>query len=439
MQNLDERFSKLAVRPADILLPEPSIDLSKWAVVACDQFTSEPEYWKKVEDYVQESPSTLHMIYPEVYLEAPDKQERIKHIDQTMGHYLQENLFMTYPHSFMLVHRTTSFGHSRWGLMAALDLEQYDYSKDSTSLIRATEGTILSRIPPRKEIRKNAVLELPHIMVLIDDAKKQIIEALAAKHDQLQKVYETTLMADGGSVEGFLVDDPEDLALVARGFEELYDALDPKNPLLFAMGDGNHSLATAKSCWEDRKQTLSPKEQETDPARFCLVELENIHDEGLTFEPIHRVLFHVDFDTFCETVEDFATGGKVIEEPSFEAMCQAVNDPSIKGQRFGYVDVSGPKLFILEGPECAISAGTLQKVIDTLVSDGKSSVDYVHGTKIVQKLSQQEGNIGLILPDIAKESFFETIRHDKAFPRKTFSMGEATEKRYYLEARKIVG
>ncbi len=437
MQTIDERFMKLGLRPADILLPVKSVDLSRWAVVACDQFTSEPEYWKRVEEYVGQAPSTLHLIYPEVYLEEPDKEERIKRIDQTMRQYLDQQLFATYPHSFLLVHRTTAIGHSRWGLMAALDLDQYDYSKESTSLIRATEGTILSRIPPRKEIRKNAVLEIPHIMVLIDDAERQIIEALAAKRDQLTKVYETELMAGGGSIEGLLVDKAEDLELVAKGFEKLYEALDPKNPLLFAMGDGNHSLATAKSCWEDRKTTLSEAQRANDPGRFCLVELENIHDDGLTFEPIHRVLFHVDFDTFCETVENFASGGKVVGEPDFETLCAAVNDPAVKGQKFGYVDSEGPKLFILEDPVCAIAAGTLQKVIDILTSEGKTTVDYVHGTAIVQKLSKEAGNAGLVLPDIAKQTFFDTIRHDKAFPRKTFSMGEATEKRYYLEARKI--
>ncbi len=438
MKTLEERFSTLALKPADILLPKSSVDLSKWAVIACDQFTSEPEYWKQVEEYVGEDASTLHLIFPEVYLEDGNKEERIAHIDQMMERYLKEGIFQSYPNTFLLVHRTTSLGHSRWGLMAALDLEQYDYSKESKSLIRATEGTILSRIPPRKEIRKNALLEIPHIMVLIDDKKKEIIETLYAKRDQLRKVYETKLMQEGGTIEGFLVEKKEDLALVATGFEHLFDALDPNNPILFAMGDGNHSLATAKSCWEDKKATLTEEERKSDPARYCLVEIENIHDDGLTFEPIHRLLFHIDFETFCEAIEQFSSGGRVEKISSFDALCKSVNDEKIEGQKFGYVDSDGPKLFVLENPECAIAAGTIQKVIDLLSNEGKVGVDYVHGTGIVRKMACENGNAGIILPDISKQTFFETVKHDKAFPRKTFSMGEAREKRYYLEARKIV-
>ena len=249
----------LGVKSADILLPKEGTDLEKWATVACDQYTSEPEYWHDVEEIVGDAPSTFKITFPEVYLEKEGKAERISEIVKTMKEYIEGGLFNEYKDSFILVKRTTE-GKSRYGLMAALDLEKYDYEKGSKSLIRATEGTILERIPPRKEIRKDAPLELPHIMVLISDEKRSVIEPFISRIDSLKRLYSTALMKNGGHLEGYLIDGEEDKNSIYNAFEALYEKLDKSNPMLFAMGDGNHSLATAKSCWEDIKAGLSEDE-----------------------------------------------------------------------------------------------------------------------------------------------------------------------------------
>ena len=294
---MNDIFSTLGFKAADILLPKEGIDCEKWAVVACDQYTSQEEYWESLSEYVGDSPSTLRLIYPEVYLEKGDKNAIISSINENMNKYLKDGIFTEYKDSFILVKRDTESG-TRYGLMVALDLEAYSYAKDSKTLIRATEGTILSRIPPRKEIRKDAPIELPHIMVLISDKDRTVIEPLRDKRESLKKVYDTDLNKNGGHITGYLVDGKEEKEEIAKAFKALYDALDPKNPLLFAMGDGNHSLATAKSCWEDIKANLTEEEKKNHRARYALVELENIFDPGLQFEPIHRVFFNIGTTTF---------------------------------------------------------------------------------------------------------------------------------------------
>lgn len=437
MPNTPERLKNLGLHTADILLPKLGVDLSKWAVVACDQYTSEKSYWEQARSYVGEDPSTLNLIFPEAYLEDAEPDKRIALINDNMATYVSDALFDTHESCFFLVHRTTStYDKGRWGLLVLLDLEQYDYSVGSRSLIRATEGTILSRIPPRKEIRKNASLELPHIMVLISDKDKSVIEPLVAKTAYLHKAYDTTLMAGGGTLSAWVVDSRDDFAAIADALEKIQGGLDPENPLLYAMGDGNHSLATAKSCWEDVKETLPQEEWEGHPARYAMVELENIYDPGLTFEPIHRVLFGLDFATFKAEVEkcaSFVIIEKVADLPTLHKLINEKGD----FQRFGYRDKNGYCLFSLSGAVANIAAGTLQVVIDSLLEQKKASVDYIHGEEVTSNLGAKEGNCALILPDVSKETFFETIIKDSSLPRKTFSMGEASEKRYYMEARKI--
>ncbi|MCI2045106.1 MAG: DUF1015 domain-containing protein [Sphaerochaeta sp.] len=436
MQEITQRLAKLGIRTADILVPHHGIDLKKWAVVACDQYTSEPEYWKRVEQHVGNDPSTLRLIYPEVYLNEADKQQRIEEINQTMRQYLEQNIFDTYPDSFFLVHRKTEAGRGRWGLLVALDLECYDYSPESKSLVRATEGTILSRIPPRKEIRKNALLEVPHIMVLLDDPKRTVIEPLAEANSRLPLVYDTDLMEHGGHVTAWKIDQKKELTAIASALEGLYDALDPANPLLYAMGDGNHSLATAKSCWEDLKKTLPSAEQADHPARFALVELENIHDPGLVFEPIHRLLFHTTWGDVFGAIAENARQMEVRKSENLQETIKAINQPG--AQKFGYLDQDGWKVITLTEPSASIAAGTIQNVIDGLTRQGKAAeVDYVHGTDVVEAQGKLPGNAGILLPDVSKQTFFATIIKDKALPRKTFSMGDAAEKRFYMEARKI--
>ena len=435
MSTIKQRLQQFGLSTADILIPKQGTDLEKWAVVACDQYTSQREYWERVKEHVGQEPSTLKLIFPEVYLNDADKQERIREINRTMHQYVEDNLFTSYADSFFLVHRYTANNRDRWGLMACLDLERYDFSKDSRSLVRATEGTILSRIPPRKEIRRNAPLELPHIMVLISDEKRSVIEPFEQKCQTLDKIYETPLMENGGRIVAYRIFKQEDLKEIADAFSVLYTALDSRNPLLFAMGDGNHSLATAKSCWEDIKGTLSLEQRENHPARYALVELENIYDSGLVFEPIHRLLFHSDYAQFLKIVRKNAQKVTIEEIPNLRELSQRING---KGkQKFGYLDKEGYKLFTLDKPSSSIAAGTLQLVIDELVENRKCEVDYVHGIDVVDTQGKLEDNCGLILPAVSKDTFFDTIIKDKALPRKTFSMGEAAEKRFYMEARKI--
>ncbi|HSN11822.1 MAG TPA: DUF1015 domain-containing protein, partial [Propionibacteriaceae bacterium] len=292
----DETLARIGVRLADILLPRAGVDLSRWAVVACDQYTAQPDYWARVEDLVGDSPSTLRLVYPEVHLGEPDPQARIDAINTAMRTYLDEGLFDTYESTLLLVRRETASGVVRWGVMVALDLEAYSWETGARTLIRATEGTILDRIPPRKRIRENATLELPHILVLISDPARSVIEPLTAAA-RLTPAYDVELMEHGGHVTGWAVP-AEAVPAFADALARLHDGLDPADPLLFAMGDGNHSFATAKSCWEDLKPTLSDAERETHPARWALVEIENIFDEGLEFEPIHRVLFDTSREDF---------------------------------------------------------------------------------------------------------------------------------------------
>lgn len=425
----------LGFSPADILIPAEGINLEKWAVVACDQFTSDRGYWKKAEEFIGSSPSTLHITLPEVYLEDDDKEERIGAIDRTMEDYLANGVLRTLPSAFILVERKTESG-TRYGLVGKLDLEEYDYSPDSLSLIRATEGTILSRIPPRKEIRKNAVLEVPHIMVLISDPARAVIEPLRDRRESLEVVYDTDLMLGGGHLTGYLVSSENDITSVLSAIEGIYSTLDKSNPLLFAMGDGNHSLATAKSSWEDIKKTIPESEQKDHPARYALVEIENIFDEGLMFEPIHRVFFGLDTETFEKALSKHCASFSKHDVSNLEDGIKAINE----GQgRFLFTDNSGRfTVYVTEGTKKSLSAWTIQSVIDTLLEENACKIDYIHGASETVSLAAEDGNIGIILPDIHKETFFDAILHDKAYPRKTFSIGHAEEKRYYMEARKIV-
>jgi len=437
MKNAIENLKRFGISPPDILIPSSKVDLQKWAVVACDQFTSELGYWKEVEEYVKDSPSTLHMIYPEVYLEESDPQTRIQAINEAMASYLEQNLLDTYKETFFLVHRKTEQGLSRWGLMVALDLEQYDWSKGSKTYIRATEGTIESRIPPRKLIRKDAPLELPHIMVLISDEEKQIIEPFIDKRDSLRQVYDTDLMQHGGHLTSYAINKEEDFLAISNGFKNLFDKADPENPLIFAMGDGNHSLATAKACWNDIKQELPEDQWENHPARYALVEIENIFDEGLVFEPIHRVLFNTPKELFFDTLSKYCDQFSVESVDNLDELMKGIKEEN-DSILFGYNDSDGYYLVTVENGVSSIAAGVLQYLIDDLLQGSNDvCVDYIHGEDVTSSLGGEKGNIGLFLPAIDKSTFFDTIIADGALPRKTFSMGEANEKRYYMEARKI--
>lgn len=393
------------IQSAKILLPREGINLNKWAVVACDQFTSEPEYWDEVATYVGNEPSTLRIILPEVYLESPDKEARIEKINATMKDYLDSGILRERFEGLMLVERETR--KKRRGLVVALDLENYEYTKGSKTLIRATEGTVESRIPPRLEIRKNALVELPHIMVLIDDPNKTVIEPLF--EENLEKVYDFELMMRGGHIKGWKIDDQNLIEKINQNLEKLISS----DGFLFAMGDGNHSLATAKAHWNNIKNNLNEEEKIDHPARFALVELVNVHDEGLEFEPIHRVIFGVESDK----LENFLAG---------------------EGKAVKMVSNGEEKIMRLKEVGSNLVVGDLQKLLDEFLQQNPEvKIDYVHGEEAVKKLAVGN-NVGFILEGMKKEELFPTVEKDGALPRKTFSMGEAEEKRYYLESRKIV-
>ncbi len=433
----------IGVQIPQVLLPKPGVDLHKWAVIACDQFTSEPEYWQAVTELVGDAPSTFHITLPEVYLDTPEEAQRVASINRTMLGYLDRQLFVERA-GIILVQRYAE-GKTRHGIMLALDLEHYDYNKGSASLIRATEGTILERIPPRVRIRAGAPLELPHILVLIDDPDRSVIEPLVAAGAGLPVLYDFDLMLGSGHLTGYFVDDPalesQAMAALARladpqVFAAKYN-LPPGHPVLtFAMGDGNHSLATAKTIWEQIKPQVGMEH----PARYALVEIENIHDEGLTFEPIHRVLFGVkgDFVSALETCFDCRS--YLVPCATAEAMISLVNEAATRGgsHAFGVVTEAGFSVAYVPQPPSNLPAGTLQTFLDDWGKrGGYAKIDYVHGADVTVRLGAQPGNVGLYLPAIAKDAFFKTVILDGALPRKTFSMGEAKEKRFYMEARRI--
>ncbi|MDQ1300815.1 MAG: hypothetical protein QG637_735 [Chloroflexota bacterium] len=425
-----------------ILLPKPNVDLHKWAVIACDQFTSEPEYWQAVADLVGDAPSTYHITLPEVYLETPEEARRVAAIRQTMHDYLRRDLFVEHT-GFVLVERTAG-GKTRHGLMLALDLEQYDYNKGATSLIRATEGTILERIPPRVRIRAGAPLELPHILVLIDDPERTVIEPLVAASRGQPPLYDFELMLDSGHLTGHLVGDQglERQAIAALGrladpavFAAKYGLGEETAPLLFAMGDGNHSLATAKAIWEQVKGQVGTDH----PARYALVEIENIHDAGLAFEPVHRVIFGARSDTLAALFDFYPDRCQLVPCANAQAMMDLVERERRPEHTFGVVAPEGFSVAYVADPPANLPVGTLQIFLDDWGQrGGYAKIDYIHGHEVVERLGRQPGNIGFYLPAIAKDSFFKTVILDGALPRKTFSMGEAREKRFYMEARRIV-
>ena len=428
----------------ELMMPGKKVDLTKWACVACDQYTSQPDYWNSVEQIVGDAPSTLRLMLPEIYLEKPGEAERIVAIRKAMNDYMADGTLENRGEGFVFTRRTVD-GKVRNGLVVALDLECYDYYKGSTTLIRATEGTIVERIPPRLKIRDGAPLELPHILVLIDDDKKSVIEPIAEKLDKIEQLYDFDLMMNGGHVEGWLVNDE---GMVTDVINALTALVDPNKygtempPLLFAMGDGNHSFATAKANWEKCKAELTEEERKDHPARYALVELENVHDDGIVFEPIHRVVFNVNVPEFLDRLKAKLAEQNGDCEIDFYACenCMAKAKAAIpEGAHVVPVIIEGKEgLIVVKHPAAQLEVGTLQNALDVLLKETPgASIDYIHGADVVRELGSKENNIGFLLPPMQKSAFFRTVVFDGALPRKTFSMGEAHEKRYYLECRKI--
>ncbi|WP_040198360.1 DUF1015 domain-containing protein [Candidatus Soleaferrea massiliensis] len=422
-------MKNIAFEAADILLPKQPADMEKWSVVACDQFTSQPEYWQEVKENVGGSRSTYHMILPEAYLlEETDTERMIDGINGNMQRYLADDTFELLADSLIYVERTLPDGKIRHGLMGAVDLEAYNYLPGSQSLIRATEGTVLERIPPRVKIRRHAPLELPHIMLLIDDEEDAVIGSLASKREQFGKVYDFDMMMGGGHIRGYRLDEGAKRA-VFQSLEKLADqdafdqkyGVQDKGVLLFAVGDGNHSLATAKECFEQLKKTMPKEQWENHPARYALVEVVNVHDDALEFEPIHRVVFDVDAEKMMEAMRGY----------------YRVSDERCDGQRIEVVE-NGKKYSIwIQNPSSNLPVGSLQNFIDAYTKAHGGSCDYIHGEDVVETLCKKPQTIGFLLPGMQKSQLFETVVLDGVLPRKTFSMGHAPDKRYYLECRKI--
>ena len=415
--------SELGFAVPDILIPQEGTDLKKWAVIACDQYTSEPEYWESVSKEAADAPSTLNLVLPEVYLNTDEEKKKLESIAKTANEYLNEGILRSLGTGFILTDRSTELHPSRRGLMAAIDLEGYSFEPGNKNICRATEGTVLSRIPPRVRIRANSPLELPHIMILIDDPKGLTIEKAfdMAEKEGLKPLYDTDLMLGSGHIKGTFIPDGSPIAeSIVEGLATL--KAENADGLLFLVGDGNHSLASAKAHWENIRENLSEEEKKNHPARYALAEIVNIHDKGLDFEPIHRVVFNI-------SGEDFITKAKEY----FKDNGIEINGSDDGKQTFVVVAEGAEDVKVsLANPPHTLAVGSVQMMIDSLGLE----CDYIHGEDSVRKLATK-GNTGILVPAIGKDTFFGTVEKEGVFPRKTFSMGEAFEKRFYLEAKKI--
>lgn len=409
--------------PADILLPEGQ-DLKKWSVVACDQYTSEPAYWERVGKYVGQAPSTFHLILPEVWLEQEGVEGRIAGIHRKMQEYLEDGTLKEYAGQYVYLQRTLSDGKVRQGLVGMLDLESYDYTKGAQPLTRPTEGTVESRIPPRMRVRADALLESPHIMVLIDDPGRTVIEPLQDMVAGQPAAYDVDLMEQGGHLRGWLLGQgyAEGIQAALDGlFLQAQQTAEPvgKGPVVFAVGDGNHSLATAKACFEQIKKSLPQQEWERHPARYALVELVNVHDPALEFEPIHRVLFDVD-------------GGHLFRMLKERFILDETAPQKLQMLCGGTLTEIG-----IQNPCAQLAVGSLQDFLDQYLAQFGGRIDYIHGEDTVYRLCEQPRTVGFLLPPMKKSDLFLTVLHDGVLPRKTFSMGHAQDKRFYFECRRI--
>ncbi len=389
--------------PADILLPKKGFE--KWAVVACDQFTSEADYWTQVENFVGDEPSALKVTLPEIYLENGDTEKRIADINNKMLDYLNNGVLEEHKSSMIYVERTQSDGTVRHGIVGAIELSDYDYAKGSDALIRATEQTVVERIPPRVKIRKDAPIELPHVLLLADDPEKTVIEPITAIKDKLIIAYDFDLMQGGGHITGWFLREQD----IARVGDAVNSLAENDTKMMFAVGDGNHSLATAKEC---SKQSNSPL------AKSALVEVVNVHDSSIQFEPIYRVLFGVDPEAVLDNLKsDLGYDGP-------------------DAQKF-ICCFDGKEVNISLKPTSKLPVGTLQTWLDEYIKVNNVRIDYIHGEDVVRTLSKENGNLGFIFDGMKKEELFPAVALDGSLPRKTFSMGHAADKRYYIEARRI--
>ena len=454
MNNVESRLAALGAAVPELLFPREGIDLSKWAVIACDQGTQDRQYWERVRSIAGDTPSSLNLIYPEVYLEEPDKKERIAAIHRTMKHYLENDIFTLPQKMLVYIERDTPYHLSRRGLLITLDLEAYDWKADTSRnppLIRPTEGTLPERLPSRMEIRHTAPLETPHILVLLDDEENALLPALAERAFSKQAnklLYDTELMLGSGRVRGWKLDKEDDWEFLAAGLEKLAKKAaekygmpsDTTAPFLYAVGDGNHSLAAAKGVWEEYKTAhRDDSDIMNHPSRWALVELENLYDPALSFEPIHRLLFGADIALVQQVLTqlpDYSCRG-MDSASELEAL---VRDENCGLLRLGLV--SPEQFFLIEAQSVPLAVDVLQPLLDKFTEEhnGKVQIDYIHGSKELFRLAEKKGgsnHVGILLPPFRKQGLFETVAKHGPLPRKSFSMGESCEKRFYLECRKL--
>lgn len=427
-------MSEACFTAADILLPAAGVPLDPWACIAVDQFTSQPEYWQRAEHLADGKPSTLHIVLPEAYLGTPQEAERIASIRRTMEEY-RKSVLTRKVHGYVYVERTQMDGTVRQGLVGAVDLDAYDYAKGSKPAIRPSESTVVERIPPRLKVRRGATLETPHVMMLADDADCTLIEPIGLMKNQLPPLYDGELMLGGGHLRGWAVEDP---ALIARidaalaaladpaAFARRWPAAKGQQPMVLAVGDGNHSLATAKAYWEELKPTLSEEQRRTHPARWCLAEVCNVHSPAIEIEPIHRVVFGV--------------GAKELYAALDAWDQQQGSSTTMSDQRLRLADAHGESAVALANPPAPLTVGSVEAFLaDFLPAHPGVTVDYIHGESTALALASDPAKpaTAILLPDFAKADLFKGVVLGGVLPRKTFSMGHAEEKRYYIECRKI--
>lgn len=409
----------LSFRPADILLPACE-NKEKWATVACDQFSSEPEYWERVKGHVGNEPSTLNMMLPECWLESADMEAVAESISTYMAKYIGDGTLTEVKNSYIFAKRTLPGGGIRLGIIGALDLDAYEYTPGSHAAVRASENTVLDRLPPRIYARERAALEMPHIITLLDDPERTVIEPLEREISHMERLYDFDLMEGGGHISGYRVTE-EFAGRIAEGLAGLVNGEGPDG-MLMIVGDGNHSLAAAKTCWDNIKSELTEAERENHPARFALVELNNIHDESLEIEPIHRAVF-------CENTAELLG--------ELKALSKNRSEPGSNTYKIGYLDQSTSGEIEISASNIGEVIGLVGSVIDGYTAENGGSVDYIHGGDTLKKLADKPGVLGIYMPGIMKGDLFRSVAQGGVFPKKSFSMGHARDKRYYLELRRI--
>jgi len=436
MNNNRQKLNSLGIEVPSILLPQ-GIDMEKWPVIACDQFTQDRGYWEKAKTAVSGSPSTLNLIFPEVFLSDGDEAQRIADIHSNMKSYLDDGVFGEPRQGFIYIERDTPYQKKRRGLVTAVDLEHYDWHPEARPLIRCTEGTVAERLPPRMDIRRGAPLELPHVLLLIDDEADSILPMIGEKVKSSVPCYKTDLMMNSGSIAGWFLDAQDDMAFIAEKFEELCRRSSSRYggglPFLFAVGDGNHSLAAAKGIWEECKKSHSQGGLPDHPCRYALVEIENIYDTAIQFEPIHRLVFDIGFEQIISLLSQL---------PDFS--CRPVNSADemvelcakpFTGNRFGVI--SRGRYALIETSAVGIATACLQPLLDKYAGDNPQLIDYIHDEEELFRLADGMGrqSAGILLPPVQKSGLFQTVARLGPLPRKSFSMGHSCEKRFYLECR----